>query len=227
MTASTALRRPIRSYVLRAGRATVGQARALATLGPSLLLPLQSDALGFAQVFGRDAPTVFEIGSGMGEATALIAAARPECNFVACEVHEPGVGALLKRIDREGLANLRVVNSDAVPVLERMIAPRSLAGVHLYFPDPWPKKRHHKRRLVQPAFVHLLAQRLAHGGYLHCATDWEPYAQQMLDVLSGEPLLANTADGYAPKPAWRPLTKFECRGMRLGHRVWDLLFVAR
>lgn len=220
-------RRAIRSYVLRAGRRTVGQARALASLGPRYLLPFQAAALDFAQVFGREAPSVLEIGFGMGEATAQIAAARPECNFIGCEVHEPGVGALLARIDGAGLTNLRIVRHDAVPVLEEMIAPRSLAGLHVYFPDPWHKKRHHKRRLVQPAFSHLSATRLARGGYLHCATDWEPYAAQMLDVLSAEPLLINAAQGYAPKPAWRPPTKFEQRGVRLGHGVWDLLFVAR
>jgi tRNA (guanine-N7-)-methyltransferase len=175
-------------------------------------------------VFGRTAPRVLEIGFGMGAATAAIAMARPDIDFVGVEVHEPGVGALLRQIGEMGLGNLRLVQHDAVQVLDRMIEPQSLAGIHVYFPDPWHKKRHHKRRLIQPPFVARLASRLGPGGYLHCATDWEPYAQQMLEVLSGEPLLHNTAPGYAPRPEWRPLTKFEQRGLRLGHGVWDLLF---
>jgi tRNA (guanine-N7-)-methyltransferase len=170
---------------------------------------------------------VLEIGFGMGDATAQIAAALPGTDFIGVEVHAPGVGALLKRIGEAGLTNLRIVRHDAVEVLQQMVAPDSLAGVHLYFPDPWPKKRHHKRRLIQPAFVTLLASRLVSGGYLHCATDWEPYAEQMLQVLAAEPLLANSAAGYAPRPDWRPLTKFEQRGLRLGHGVWDLLFRRR
>jgi tRNA (guanine-N7-)-methyltransferase len=176
------------------------------------------------RAFGRRASVVLEIGSGMGETTAAIAQAHPELDFVAVEVHAPGVGALLRRLDEEGLANVRVIRHDAVEVVEHMIAPASLSGVHVYFPDPWPKKRHHKRRLLQSAFVHTLAQRLAPGGYLHAATDWEDYAQAMLATLTAEPLLANTAAGYAPRPAWRPLTKFERRGVKLGHSVYDLLF---
>jgi tRNA (guanine-N7-)-methyltransferase len=163
----------------------------------------------------------------MGGATAAIAAARPDTNFIGVEVHEPGVGALLKLIDERSLQNLRIVQHDAVEVLAHMVAPRSLAGVHIYFPDPWHTKRHHTRRLIQPGFVSQLVRYLAPGGYLHCATDWEPYEQQMLEVLSAEPRLRNTSDGYAPRPDWRPLTKFEHRGMKLGHGVWDLLFTAR
>jgi tRNA (guanine-N7-)-methyltransferase len=216
--------RSIRSFVMRAGRTTQGQARALATLGPRFLLPYQATPLDFATVFGREAPTVFEIGFGMGEASAHIASALPEHNFLACEVHEPGVGALLKRIGEQGLANMRLVRHDAVEVLEHMIAPASLAGVHIFFPDPWHKKKHNKRRLIQPAFVAKLVTRIAPGGYLHCATDWQPYAEQMLAVLSADPGLANTAQGYAPKPHYRPLTKFENRGLKLGHGVWDLVF---
>ena len=157
-------------------------------------------------------------------ATAQIAQAAPETNFLCCEVHEAGVGALLKRIGEQGLANVRIVQHDAVEVLERMIAHGSLAAIHVFFPDPWHKKRHHKRRLIQPALVRELALRLQRGGYLHCATDWQPYAEQMFDVLSSEPLLCNSADGYSLKPAWRPLTRFEQRGLKLGHGVWDLLF---
>ena len=216
--------RPIRSFVLRAGRIGPGQQRALDELGPRFVLPYRAEALDFAATFGRSAPTVLEIGFGMGDATAQIAAALPGTDFVGIEVHAPGVGALLKRIGEQGLTNLRLVQHDAVEVLQQMIAPASLAGVHLYFPDPWHKKRHHKRRLVQPAFAALLATRLAPGGYLHCASDWQPYAEQMLEVLSAEAALRNTAAGYAPRPEWRPLTKFEARGLKLGHGVWDLLF---
>ncbi len=201
-----------------------GQQRALAQLGPRFLLPFAAQPLDLPATFGRDAPTVLEIGFGMGDATAMIAAALPQTNFIGIEVHAPGVGALLKRIGELGLSNLRLIQHDAVEVLEQMIAPASLAGVHIYFPDPWHKKRHHKRRLIQPAWVARLATRLAPGGYLHCATDWLPYAQQMLEVLSAEPALHNTVEAYAPRPEWRPLTKFEARGLKLGHGVWDLLF---
>ncbi|HNT38684.1 MAG TPA: tRNA (guanosine(46)-N7)-methyltransferase TrmB [Rubrivivax sp.] len=216
--------RPVRSYVLRAGRMGSGQQRALAELGPRFVLPFRPQALQPAAVFGREAPLVLEIGFGMGDATAAIAAARPQTDFLGVEVHEPGVGALLRRIGEHGLTNLRIVRHDAVEVLQQMIAPGSLAAVHVFFPDPWPKKRHHKRRLVQPPLVALVASRLAPGGVLHCATDWEPYAEQMLQVLGSEPLLANTAAAYAPRPAYRPQTKFEARGLRLGHGVRDLVF---
>lgn len=219
--------RPIRSFVLRAGRMGPGQQRALDELGPRFVLPYRAEPLDLAATFGRDAPTVLEIGFGMGDATAQIAAALPGTNFIGIEVHAPGVGALLKRIGENGLTNLRLVQHDAVEVLEHMIAPASLAGVHIYFPDPWHKKRHHKRRLIQPAWVRQLSTRLAPGGYLHCATDWQPYAEQMLEVLGAEPSLVNSAEGYAPRPAWRPLTKFEQRGLKLGHGVWDLLFTRR
>jgi tRNA (guanine-N7-)-methyltransferase len=220
-------RAPVRSYVLRAGRIGPGQQRALDELGPRFVLPFGAEPPDWPAVFGRDAPRVLEIGFGMGDATAHIAAALPDTDFIGVEVHPPGVGALLKRIGEAGLTNLRLVRHDAVEVLQRMIAPGSLAGVHLYFPDPWPKKRHHKRRLIQPAFVALLASRLAPDGYLHAATDWQPYAEQMLLVLTDEPALRNTSDGFAPRPPWRPLTKFEQRGLKLGHGVWDLLFRRR
>jgi tRNA (guanine-N7-)-methyltransferase len=215
---------PIRSFVLRAGRMGPGQQRALVELGPRFLLPFAPQLLDYRATFGRDAPTVLEIGFGMGDATATIAQALPGTDFIGIEVHAPGVGALLKRIGELGLINLRLIQHDAVEVLEQMIPPASLAGVHIWFPDPWHKKRHHKRRLIQPAWVARLATRLAPGGYLHCATDWLPYAQQMLEVLSAEPALHNTAEAYAPRPPWRPLTKFEARGLKLGHGVWDLLF---
>ncbi|MBQ0943871.1 tRNA (guanosine(46)-N7)-methyltransferase TrmB [Ideonella sp. 4Y16] len=220
-------RRGIRSYVLRAGRMGTGQQRALEELGPRFVLPFTGQPADWSAAFGREAPRVLEIGFGMGAATAQIAAARPDTDFIGIEVHTPGVGALLKRIGEEGLTNLRILQHDAVQVLEQMVAPDSLAGVHIFFPDPWHKKKHHKRRLIQAPLVALLASRLAPGGVLHCATDWQPYAEQMLEVLSAEPRLVNTADGYAPRPDYRPLTKFEARGLRLGHGVWDLLFRRR
>lgn len=217
-------RRAIRSYVVRAGRMGTGQQRALAELAPRFVLPYRDGVTDFTEDFGRQAPLVVEIGFGMGDATAQIAAARPDTNFLGIEVHPPGVGALLQRIEERGLANVRIVQHDAVEVLERMVTPATLAGVHVFFPDPWHKKRHHKRRLIQPPFVALLASRLAPGGYLHCATDWEPYAQQMLEVLAAEPALKNRFADYAPRPDYRPLTKFENRGLKLGHGVWDLVF---
>ncbi len=200
-------RGPIRSFVLRAGRLGSGQQRALETWGPRFLLPFNPQPAEWDALFGRQAPRVLEIGFGMGDATAQVAAAAPERDFIGVEVHPPGVGALLKHIGERQLTNIRIVRHDAVEVLQQMVAPGSLAGVHIWFPDPWHKKRHNKRRLVQPPFVALLASRLAPGGYLHCATDWQPYAEQMLEVLSAEPLLKNQAAGYAPRPDWRPLTK--------------------
>lgn len=214
----------IKSYVRRAGRTTSGQAKAFAELGPRFLLSYAPNAIDFVATFENSRPVILEIGFGMGEATAHIAALSPEKNFLCCEVHEPGVGALLKRIGERGLTNIRILPHDAVEVIDHMLPLQSLDGVHIFFPDPWHKTKHNKRRLIQPALVAKLAARLKTGGYLHCATDWEPYAQQMLEVLSAEPLLKNTADGYAPKPDYRPLTKFENRGLKLGHGVWDLVF---
>jgi tRNA (guanine-N7-)-methyltransferase len=220
--------RAIRSFVRRTGRTTVGQAKAFDELGPKFLLPYAPTAIDFVAVYGRSAPVILEIGFGMGEATAHIAALMPEKNFLCCEVHTPGVGALLKRISEQGLGNIRIVQHDAVQVLEHMLAPHSLDGVHIFFPDPWHKKKHNKRRLIQPPLIAQLVTRLKPGAYLHCATDWQPYAEQIHAVLSDQPLLKNTAepsgDGYAPKPPYRPLTKFENRGIKLGHGVWDLVF---
>jgi len=224
MTGETDAHPRIRSSVLRAGRVGSGQARALAEVGPRCLLSYQPARCDLDAAFGRAAPKVLEIGFGMGEGLAETAAAHPESDYLGVEVHTPGVGALLKQIGERGLANVRVIQHDAVEVLENMIAPASLAGVRIFFPDPWHKKRHHKRRLIQPPLVALLASRLASGGYLHLATDWQDYAEQMLAVLSAEPLLQNTVADYAPRPDTRPLTKFEQRGLRLGHGVWDLLF---
>jgi tRNA (guanine-N7-)-methyltransferase len=220
-------RAAIRSYVVRAGRMGTGQVRALAELAPRYVMPFQPCVTDFDLAFGRQAPHVVEIGFGMGDATAQIALARPDLDFIGIEVHPPGVGALLQRIEERSLSNLRILQHDAVEVLGQMAAPSSLAGVHVFFPDPWHKKRHHKRRLIQAPFVALLASRICPGGYLHCATDWQPYAEQMLEVLSGEPLLRNRFDGFAPRPDYRPLTKFENRGLKLGHGVWDLVFERR
>jgi tRNA (guanine-N7-)-methyltransferase len=225
--ADSAAMRPVRSYVLRQGRMSPAQTRALAELLPRFGIAHAAAPLAFAQIFGRTAPIILEIGFGMGETTAAIAQAHPQHDFLALDVHAPGVGALLKQIDALALTNVRVMRHDAVEVVAQMIPPASLAAVHVFFPDPWPKKRHHKRRLLQAAFVHALAQRLAPGGYLHAATDWEDYAQDILTTFTAEPLLTNTAEGFAPRPAWRPQTKFELRGRKLGHGVWDVLFTRR
>jgi len=225
--ASVPYPKTIKSFVRRAGRTTTGQAKAFEDLGPRYILPYTATLLDATAAFGRSAPLVLEIGFGMGEATAHIARVRPQDNFLCCEVHEPGVGALLKRIGEQGQTNIRIVQHDAVEVLDHMLAPASLDGVHIFFPDPWHKKKHNKRRLIQPPLVAKLAARLKPGGYIHCATDWQPYAEQMLQVLSAEPLLVNTAEGFAPQPEYRPLTKFENRGLRLGHGVWDLVFRQR
>jgi tRNA (guanine-N7-)-methyltransferase len=265
----------IRSFVLRAGRLTAGQQRALDDLGPQFLVPFQNQPFDWVSAFaqpspgssGTTRPRILEIGFGMGETTAAIAQLRPEDDFLAIEVHLPGVGALLKRIGELGLTNLRLIRHDAVEVLEHMIAEDSLDGIHIYFADPWHKKRHHKRRLIQQQFVELLASRIKPGGYLHLATDWHNYAEQMLLVLNRQVSLQNTSTerarietftradvdgdaadgpsqaknefiptlgelagdhlGYAERPAYRPVTKFENRGIRLGHGVWDLVYRKR
>ena len=217
--------RSIRSFVLRTGRTTLAQAKAFESMGPLALVSYRPAAIDLKAEFNRAAPTVLEIGFGMGEATAQIAAGMPSTNFLCCEVHTPGVGALLKRIEEQNLSNIRILQHDAVEVVDHMLALGSLDGIHIFFPDPWHKKKHNKRRLIQAPLVAKLAARLKPGGYLHCATDWQPYAEQILDVLSAEPMLTNTSlDGYAPKPDYRPLTKFENRGIKLGHGVWDVVF---
>ena len=221
---TSAHHRPVRSFVLRQGRMSAAQQRALDELLPRFGLPFAAAPLDFDRAFGRRAPRVLEIGCGMGETTAAIAAARPNDDFLGVEVHAPGVGSLLKQVAAQGLTNVRVIRHDAVDVVAAMIPVASLAGIHVFFPDPWPKKRHHKRRLLKSGFVHELARRLAPGGYLHVATDWEDYAHEALATLQAEPLLANTAADFAPRPAYRPLTKFEARGLKLGHGVWDLVF---
>ena len=265
----------IRSFVLRAGRLTAGQQRALDKLGPQFLVLFEKQPFDWKATFSHPStdvaskprPRILEIGFGMGETTAAIAQLRPEDDFLAIEVHLPGVGALLKRIGELGLTNLRLIRHDAVEVLEHMIEANSLDGIHIYFADPWHKKRHHKRRLIQAQFVELLASRIKPGGYLHLATDWHNYAEQMLLVLNRETSLQNTSTesirietftstdvvdsgadgpseskneftptlvdlevdhpGYAERPSYRPITKFENRGIRLGHGVWDLIYRKR
>jgi len=220
-------RRSIRSFVLRQGRISDAQQRYLDTMLPRIGVPYREAPVDLDAVFGRCAPKIVEIGFGMGETTARIAAAHPENDYLGIEVHTPGVGALCKLVAEQGLENVRIVQHDAVEVLRDMIPDGVLAGVHVFFPDPWRKKRHHKRRIIQADFVALIAAKLAPGGYLHCATDWEDYAHWMLEVLTAEPALENSANGFAPRPAHRPLTKFEQRGLRLGHGVWDLVFRRR
>ncbi|MBA4143377.1 MAG: tRNA (guanosine(46)-N7)-methyltransferase TrmB [Nitrosospira sp.] len=216
--------RPIRSFVLRQGRVSKAQRNALGRLMPEYGITPGEEPLDFDRCFGRSAPRILEIGFGMGETTAAIAQANPKNDYLAIEVHTPGVGSLLKRIEELELMNIRVIQGDVVEVLKHALPPESLQGVHIFFPDPWPKARHHKRRLIQPGFIALLARALRPGGYIHVATDWQDYAEQILTVLKGEPRLANTVIDYAPRPDYRPLTKFEQRGLRLGHDVWDLVF---
>lgn len=219
--------RPIRSFVLRQGRVSNAQRRAHEILMPKYGIPFSEKRLDLDQIFGRGAAKFLEIGFGMGETTALIAKANPKNDYLAVEVHTPGVGSLLKQIEELGLTNIRIIQHDVVEVLHHALPPECLDGVHIFFPDPWPKARHHKRRLIRPEFISLLCRHLKPGGYVHVATDWEDYAEQILEVLSGEPQLINTAADYAMRPEYRPLTKFEQRGLRLGHGVWDVIFQKR
>ena len=221
---NTVSHRPIRSFVLRQGRVSNAQQRAYDALLPRFGIPHSAQPLDLDAMFGRVAPKFVEIGFGMGETTATVAAQHRENDYLGIEVHTPGVGSLLKAIAERDLTNVRIIQHDAVEVLSEMIPPATLSGVHIFFPDPWPKKRHHKRRLLQPAFVSLIAERLAAGAYLHAATDWREYAEFILEVLCAEPRLANIAEDYAPRPDYRPLTKFEARGLKLGHGVWDIIF---
>ncbi len=214
----------IRSYVLRQGRVSNAQRRAHDTLLPRFGITFGETPLDLDTVFDRQAPRILEIGCGMGETTVAIAAAHPDTDYIGIEVHTPGVGSLLKQIDEAGLSNVRVIQHDAVAVMDTMIPPASLDGLHIFFPDPWPKKRQQKRRLIQSPFIALAVSRLKPGAYLHAATDWQEYAEQILAVFSAEPTLVNTASGYAEKPAYRPQTKFETRGLKLGHGVWDIVF---
>jgi tRNA (guanine-N7-)-methyltransferase len=223
-TASNHQRR-IRSFVLRQGRLTKGQERALETAWPQFGIECQAVSLDLNSIFGRtESKKILEIGFGMGDATAKIAQTLPESDFLAVEVHTPGVGSLLKLMQEGDIHNVRIVQHDAVEVLQNMLPDQSLDGVHIFFPDPWHKKRHHKRRLIQAEFMKLLCSKLRVGAYIHVATDWQEYAEWVLEVLSMEPLLKNIALDYAEKPSYRPLTKFENRGIKLGHGVWDLVF---
>ncbi len=225
MTSPEDLRqRHIRSFVLRQGHLSVAQRRAVDTLLPRYGIPYVARPLDLGQAFGRSAPKILEIGFGMGDSTATIAAAHPEIDYLTLEVHTPGVGNLLKLIDAQSIDNIRIIQHDAVEVMRDMIPDNSLDGVHIFFPDPWHKARHHKRRLIQSPFIEKLVLKLKPSGYIHAATDWQEYAEQILEVLSSEQQLENTAADYAPRPEYRPLTKFEQRGLRLGHGVWDLVF---
>ena len=218
------MRQPIRSFVRRQGRISNAQRRACETLLPKYGIPFESKLIDLNHIFDRNAPKFIEIGSGMGESTTAIAQSHPGNDYLAIEVHTPGVGSLLHQIETLQLTNLRVIQHDAIEVLQHMLAAGCLDGVHVFFPDPWPKAKHHKRRLIQPDFVANICKRLKYGGYIHAATDWEDYAIQMLQVMQDERHLANTAATYAPRPDYRPLTKFEQRGLQLGHGVWDLIF---
>jgi tRNA (guanine-N7-)-methyltransferase len=224
---SESLHRPVRSFVLRQGRMSNAQSRAHETLMPQFGIPYRAEILDLDYVFGRSAPKILEIGFGMGDSTSKIAREHPEIDYLCIEVHTPGVGSLLKQIEEMGLTNIRIIQHDAVEVLKNMLGPDTLDGAHIFFPDPWPKKRHHKRRLIQPAFTALICGHLKPGAYLHAATDWEEYASHILATFSAEPCLENTAETYAPRPEYRPLTKFEQRGLKLGHGVWDIVFRRR
>ncbi len=219
--------RHIRSYVLRQGRVTVAQQRAVDTLQAVFGIPYAAQPLDLEHAFGRAAPKILEIGFGMGDSTATIAKANPQNDYLCLEVHTPGIGNLFKVIDEQGITNIRIIQYDAVVVLRDMTGEATLDGVHIFFPDPWHKARHNKRRLIQAPFIEKLMQKVKPGGYIHVATDWQDYAEQVLAVLSAEPLLENTANDYAPRPDYRPLTKFEKRGINLGHGVWDLVFKRR
>lgn len=217
--------RRIRSFIRRQGRITQGQQLALDNHWDRYCLDPNAD-YDFSQVFGRTAPLIVEIGFGAGDSLAKMAAANPDNDYIGIEVHRPGVGHLMLLLDQQGLTNVRIYCHDAIEIIERKIADNSLAGVHLFFPDPWPKKKHHKRRIVRPSFVESLTKKLQSGGYFHAATDWQNYAENMLEVLSAGTSISNTSDtgDYCERPEYRPLTKFEQRGIRLGHGVWDLIF---
>ncbi|WAP57349.1 tRNA (guanosine(46)-N7)-methyltransferase TrmB [Streptomyces sp. S465] len=225
--------RRIRSFRPRRGRVTAGQGEALRRLWQQWGLDIDGlSRIDLGELFATEAgprpglPVVLEIGFGMGEATAQMAAADPGTGILAADVHTPGQGNLLALAERNGLDNIRVANGDAIILLREMLAPASLSGLRVFFPDPWPKKRHHKRRLIQPEFIELAATRMRPGALLHCATDWEPYAEQMLEVLSASPAFDNSQPdgGYTPRPDFRPLTKFESQGLDKGHLVHDLIF---
>ena len=219
--------RGIKSYALRSGRETTAQQRAYDSLSEKIIIPFENNIIDFAAIFGNCRPVTVEIGFGMGAATAAIAAENPNGNYLGIEVYKPGVGKLLMEMQRRLLSNIKIIQHDAVDVFEKMIPPCSLDGIHLFFPDPWPKKRHHKRRLVKRPFTDTLAARLKPGGYLYMVTDWEDYADWALAELSATEALANTSDGFAPAQRWRPLTGFEAKGLGKNHTVRELLFKRR
>ncbi|PJD95887.1 MAG: tRNA (guanosine(46)-N7)-methyltransferase TrmB [Legionella sp.] len=221
------MQRKIKSYVLRAGRVSNRQQQGLDQWLKEYELPLNHAPWNYAEFFGRTSDVIVEIGFGMGHSLLTMAKENPHLDYIGIEVHKAGVGSLVADVHEQQVSNIRIIAHDAVEVFQTQLADHSLGGVQIFFPDPWHKKRHHKRRLIQPAFIHLLAQKIKPGGFIHCATDWQDYAEHMLDVLSHEPLLHNQQQqgGYSPRPASRPLTKFEQRGERLGHGVWDLLFI--
>lgn len=219
-------RRRVRSFVLRAGRLTEGQKRALTELWPVYGVPQNGGLLDFTGLFGNSHPVIMEIGFGNGDATWQMAVASPGENYLAVEVHRPGVGHLLLKLEEHGIGNVRIACEDGVALLSRRVPDASLAGVRIFFPDPWPKKRHHKRRLIQAPFIELLAKKICRGGILHLATDWKPYADSMLEVMHNNQGFENLSPegGPVPKPDWRPVTKYEERGERLGHSVFDLVY---
>ncbi len=223
-TDSASRKRPIRSFVRREGRITPGQQRALNEMLPEFGVVRDSGLIEWTKLFGRDSPVIMEIGFGNGLSLADMAEANPEQNFLGVEVYRPGLGSMLVQIRERGLSNVRVSGSDAVDVLTEQVPPQSLYRLQIFFPDPWHKKRHNKRRIIQPGFVAMATQRLRPGGRFHVATDWEPYAEHILEVLEAESGLVNTSDRFAPGPAYRPRTKYELRGERLGHGVWDIIF---
>lgn len=218
--------RTVRSFVKRAGRTTEGQEKALEEVWPVMGLEIKSGPVNFTEVFGREAPVVLEIGFGMGDSLLEMASREPSKNFVGIEVHSPGVGRLLSNANEEGLTNIRVYAEDAVEVFKQCVPDNSLDTLQLFFPDPWHKKRHHKRRIVQPDFAQSIRKKLKVGGYFHMATDWENYAEHMMEVMSAAEGYKNKmGDGqYSPQPEWRPVTKFQRRGEKLGHGIWDLMF---
>jgi len=218
--------RSVKSFVLRAGRMTEGQQKAMDTVWPRMGLEAQNGLLNLTEVFGREAPVVLEIGFGMGDSLIEMAKDQPEKNYIGIEVHRPGVGRILSNAEKAGLKNIRVFCDDAIDVLAQCIPDESLDCIQLFFPDPWHKKRHHKRRIVQPEFAQTLRKKLKTGGVFHMATDWKNYAEHMMEVMSAAEGYQNVAgDGeYSPQPEWRPVTKFQKRGERLGHGVWDLMF---
>jgi tRNA (guanine-N7-)-methyltransferase len=218
-------RRPIRSYILRQGRITAAQTKAIQENLKKHAIVFENQPIDFNDAFqNRSGELVLEIGFGMGTSTAEIAKANPNKNYIAIEVHSPGVGNLIKLIQENDIFNLKIIQHDAVEVLNTMIKNDSLDGIHIFFPDPWPKKRHHKRRLIQESFLKLMAQKIKQSGYLHITTDWEDYALWIIDLLDKETLLQKTSEDFFRKPDYRPLTKYENRGIKLGYKVWDLIY---